>query len=287
MKRISVIIPVYNRLEHLRAGIQCLLNQTVKPYELIISDDGSSEKIMDFIGDLIGKAQFKIKHVYQEDKGFRKTRALNNGVKNAEGEILVFCDQDLVFPKDHLENIVKNLKENEFLNYRPQNTEEKEKNEILTLLNEGIEYEDILQRLNIGDKKAEVEHLKKDRKRRWLYTLNLNKRGVKLVGMSYALTKESYIKVNGYNEKFQGWGFEDDDFGNRLYALGIKGREIKDENLSFHLWHPFDPSKTESSNEEMYRSEKKLALSKKKYRCDFGYETPLDRDEVRVEEVKK
>ncbi|MGL5000054.1 MAG: galactosyltransferase-related protein, partial [Cetobacterium sp.] len=200
---------------------------------------------------------------------------------------LVFCDQDLVFPKDHLENILENLKENEFLNYRPQNTQEEEKNQILKLLDEGIDYEHILFEFKLGDKQAEVKHLKKDRTRRWLYTLRLNKRGVKLVGMSYALTKENYIKINGYNEEFQGWGFEDDDFGNRLYALGIKGREIKDENVSLHLWHDFDPSKTKSSNEEMYRSEKKLALNNKKYRCNFGYENSLDKDRIKITEVKK
>ncbi|MBM6823205.1 glycosyltransferase [Fusobacterium mortiferum] len=48
-KKISVIVPVYNRLEHLRALCQCLIKQEEKPYELIISDDGSSEKIIDFI----------------------------------------------------------------------------------------------------------------------------------------------------------------------------------------------------------------------------------------------
>lgn len=281
MKKISVIIPVYNRLEHLRAGVQCLLNQSIPPHELIITDDGSSEKVGDFIEDLITKADFKIKHIYQRDMGFRKTRALNNAVKEAEGEILVFCDQDLVFPEDHLENIEKNLKKGEFLNYRPQDTNQEEKNKILKLLNEGFSYDEILKRLNIGDKKFEHKLLVKDRNRRWLYKLGLNKRGVKLVGMSYALHKEDYVKVNGYNEEYKGWGYEDDDFGNRLYSWGIKGREMRDEKLSFHLWHHFDPTKKESANEMLYRKEKRIALKNKNYKCQYGYEKSLDDDIVR------
>ena len=42
--------------------------------------------------------------------------------------------------------------------------------------------------------------------------------------MSYALMKNSYIKVNGYDENYVGWGQEDDDFGNRLTVAGIMVR---------------------------------------------------------------
>ena len=103
--KISVIVPVYNRLEHLRALFLCLLRQKKQADELIITDDGSSQKVLDFIGDLIPKAQFKVKHIYQEDKGFRKTRALNNAVRNSTGDLLIFCDQDLIFGEEYIETI--------------------------------------------------------------------------------------------------------------------------------------------------------------------------------------
>ncbi len=286
MKKISVIIPIYNRLEHLRGSFICLLNQTVQPYELIISDDGSTEKVMDYIGDLIEKASFKIKYIYQEDKGFRKTRALNNAVRNAEGDILVFCDQDLIFPNDHLETIKKRLKKNEFLNFRPQHTTEDERNKILETLNKIFKYENILKTINNDLKLSELKILKKDRNRRWIYNLKLNKRGVKLVGMSYALFKENYIKINGYNEEFIGWGYEDDDFGNRLYAAKITGREMKDNEISLHLWHPVDASKKASLNEEIYTLERKKALSYKNTTCKYGYSESLDKDEVKIEIIK-
>lgn len=286
MKKISVIIPVYNRLENLRAGFICLLNQTKSPYELIISDDGSSEKILDFIGDLIPKADFKIKHIYQEDLGFRKTRALNNAVRNCDGEILIFCDQDLIFPEDHIENIEKTLKIGEFLNYRPQNTDENEKNSILCLINKKISYEDILRELKIGNKEYEKNHLRKDRNRRWIHNLGFNKRGVKIVGMSYALYKEDYIKINGYNEEYKGWGYEDDDFGNRLYSAKIKGREMKDRDISFHLWHHLDPTKKQSANENLYRKEKKRSLKENYYKCEYGYNKTIDNDEIKIDVLK-
>ena len=57
--KISVIVPIYNRLEHFRALFICLLRQNRQIDELIITDDGSSQQILDYIADLIPKASFK------------------------------------------------------------------------------------------------------------------------------------------------------------------------------------------------------------------------------------
>jgi len=227
--KISVIVPVYNRLEHLRALFLCLLRQKKQADELIITDDGSSQKVLDFIGDLIPKAQFKVKHIYQEDKGFRKTRALNNAVRNSTGDLLIFCDQDLIFGEEYIETIVNNIKSNIFL-----------------------------------------------------MTFKLAKRGIKLVGMSYALMREAYLKVNGYDENYIGWGQEDDDFGNRLTVAGINGRELITKNIQLHLWHYSDPTKVHSSNEEYYYKRKKEIFSKKDFFCKKGYEDSKIRDDVTI-----
>ena len=125
--KISVIVPVYNRLEHLRALFLCLLRQKKQADELIITDDGSSQKVLDFIGDLIPEAKFKVKHIYQEDKGFRKTRALNNAVRNSSGDLLIFCDQDLIFGEEYVETIAGNIKENIFLMGRAHTLKREEK----------------------------------------------------------------------------------------------------------------------------------------------------------------
>lgn len=284
--KISVIVPVYNRFENLRALILCLIKQKVKPYELIISDDGSSQKLEDFIGDLIQKANFKIKYVYQEDKGFRKTRALNNGVRESEGDVLVFCDQDLIFPEDYLEKITF-LKKKEFLLGRLHYTTENEKEKILKLLEEGKDYEKIIE--NVGSNYTkEVEKLYAiDKRRRIMKNLRLNKRGIKLAGASYAIYKEDYISVNGYDEKYQAWGCEDDDFGNRLEVNNIRGRELKTNLIQLHLYHPLSPTADKSINEEYYYSRKKEVFRTKNGFCEFGYSNSIDKDEVIIKNIKK
>ena len=282
--KISVIVPIYNRLEHFRALFICLLRQNRQIDELIITDDGSSQQILDYIADLIPKASFKIKHIYQEDKGFRKTRALNNGVINSEGELLIFCDQDLIFGEEYIEYMEKNIKKGCFLLCRPISVNEEEKDIILKKIELSNKYEELLKALPKNYLESVNKTLKTDRKRRILNILKLSKRGIKLVGMSYAVMKSDYLKVNGYDENYNGWGEEDDDFGNRLYVAGVKGKELKTPNMQIHLWHYSDPTKKHSMNEEYYYKRKKEIFSNKNYFCKNGCSEA--RDDIKITMLK-
>ena len=282
--KISVIVPIYNRLEHFRALFICLLRQNRQIDELIITDDGSSQQILDYIADLIPKASFKIKHIYQEDKGFRKTRALNNGVINSEGELLVFCDQDLIFGEEYIEYMEKNIKKGCFLLCRPISVNEEEKDIILKKIELSNKYEELLKPLPKDYLESVNKTLKTDRKRRILNILKLSKRGIKLVGMSYAVMKSDYLKVNGYDENYNGWGEEDDDFGNRLYVAGVKGKELKTPNMQIHLWHYSDPTKKYSMNEEYYYKRKREIFSNKNYFCKNGCSEA--RDDIKITMLK-
>ena len=283
--KISVIVPVYNRLEHLRALFLCLLRQKKQADELIITDDGSSQKVLDFIGDLIPEAKFKVKHIYQEDKGFRKTRALNNAVRNSSGDLLIFCDQDLIFGEEYVETIAGNIKENIFLMGRAHTLKREEKDFVLENIEKINSYEEIVKNLPDSYIPTIKKMLNEDKRRRLLKTFKLAKRGIKLVGMSYALMKNAYIKVNGYDENYIGWGQEDDDFGNRLTVAGINGKELVTKNIQLHLWHYSDPTKVHSSNEEYYYKRKQEIFSKKDFYCKKGYEDSKNRDDITVKEL--
>ena len=280
--KISVIVPVYNRLEHLRALFLCLLRQELQPDELIITDDGSSQKVLDFIEDLLPKAKFKVKHIYQEDKGFRKTRALNNAVRYSDGELLIFCDQDLIFGEDYIKTVAENMNDKIFLMGRAHHITEEEKNKILSVIENVMFYKEILDLLPENYVKKIDEMLKEDRIRRIFKSLKLSKRGIRLVGMSYAINKKNYIKVNGYDENYIGWGQEDDDFGNRLTVAGINGKELLTKNTQLHLWHYSDPTKIHSSNEEYYYKRKEEIFSKKDFYCKKGHEDSENRDDITV-----
>ncbi len=95
MKTITVIISVYNQAEVLLKALLSVQAQSLKPDEVILSDDGSSENIVDIVSRNIHLYDFRIKHIYQTDNGFRLAKARNNAIRHAEGEFLVFWDQDV------------------------------------------------------------------------------------------------------------------------------------------------------------------------------------------------
>jgi hypothetical protein len=66
----------------------------------------------------------------------------------------------------------------------------------------------------------------------------------RLAGGNFSVGREDYARVNGFDERFRGWGQEDDDLGLRLRAAGVRLESILDRTWSLHVWHPTDPSAT-------------------------------------------
>ena len=90
--------------------------------------------------------------------------------------------------------------------------------------------------------------------------------------------------ANICDENYNGWGEEDDDFGNRLYVAGVKGKELKTPNMQIHLWHYSDPTKKHSMNEEYYYKRKKEIFSNKNYFCKNGCSET--RDDIKITILK-
>jgi hypothetical protein len=66
----------------------------------------------------------------------------------------------------------------------------------------------------------------------------------RLAGGDFGLWRHDFEAVNGFDERFVGWGQEDDDLGLRLRAAGIRLESVLDLTSSLHVWHPTDPSAT-------------------------------------------
>ena len=97
--KISVIIPTYNEANHIEECLGSLSTQTYKDYEVIVIDDGSTDKTLSII-----KSK-KVKAYSQTHLGAGSAR--NLGSKHAQGEILVFVDADMIVSQNYLEEISK------------------------------------------------------------------------------------------------------------------------------------------------------------------------------------
>ena len=96
---ISIIVPVYNVEKYLVECIKSVINQTFKDWELLLVDDGSSDR-SSCICDEYEKYDSRIKVYHQLNSGVSKARFL--GLQNSRGKYITFLDSDDQLPKHAL-----------------------------------------------------------------------------------------------------------------------------------------------------------------------------------------
>ncbi len=91
MKKISVIIPVYNQLEFFKKCINSVCNQAYRNIEIICVDDGSTDGVEQYL-DQIAKNDNRIIVIHQENAG--ESNARNRALELASGDYITFIDCD-------------------------------------------------------------------------------------------------------------------------------------------------------------------------------------------------
>lgn len=105
--KISTIIPVYNQEKHIEKALNSVINQTFKPYEIIIINDTSTDKTQEKCKEFkMSYNNIKIIDL-KENQGVSNAR--NIGIDNATGDYIHFMDSDDVIEKDMYENIIFEL----------------------------------------------------------------------------------------------------------------------------------------------------------------------------------
>ena len=104
---ISVVIPAYNHEKFIGAAIESVLNQTLDDFELIIVDDGSTDKTAEIIK---GYADKRIFYVWQENQDAFNT--INRGMSMASGLYVSILNSDDIYHVNRLEKLAAFAKEN-------------------------------------------------------------------------------------------------------------------------------------------------------------------------------
>ena len=108
MAKVSIIVPVYNVEKYIEKGLNSLINQTLEDIEIIIINDGSTDKSKDIIELFIGKYPEKIKYFEKENGGAADAR--NYGINVATGEYIAFLDPDDYIEKEMLSKMYEKAK---------------------------------------------------------------------------------------------------------------------------------------------------------------------------------
>jgi len=232
----SLIVNVYNRAAWLKACLAALLHQTVRPDEVVVADDGSTPEQVEAVKGFLATFPIPNHYCYQEDKGFRAAAARNMAIRQATGEYLLLIDCDIVLMPDALEQHLKRAEHNRFLLGQVAFLDQSATRPVLEGAPLNIEAMEALWHAADGSHIAESE--RRFEKNRLLRALHLTKRHKpQLISNHFSLFRSDMVKVNGFDEAYEGWGLEDDDLGMRLYQAGLSVRSVFREARAVHLCH--------------------------------------------------
>jgi len=230
---------VYKNTRALKLVLNSIINQSVKVDEIIISEDGNSSEMKDFLSTV--KID-NLVHLTQEDLKWRKNIALNNSIKKASGDYLIFIDGDVVPHKKFVEGHITCSETKKVCCGKRSE------------LGEGITKD-------IYDEKISVDELSssylqkalslfKDGTRHYeegvyisaknpLYKIFLKNRHVRyIIGCNFSCYKKDMESINGFDEDFKYPAIgEDIDLGWRFRGLGIDLKSCRNSANIYHLWH--------------------------------------------------
>ena len=109
MIKVSVIVPVYNQEKRLHRCMDSLVNQTLDSIELIVINDGSTDKSLKVLNEYKEKYPKKIKLITRENKGISITR--NEGLSIAKGKYVGFVDSDDYVELDMYEKLYNKVEQ--------------------------------------------------------------------------------------------------------------------------------------------------------------------------------
>jgi len=262
----TLILATYEMPHHLSLVLAALRNQSATSYEVIVCDDGSGEETKQLIDDFVNSVTFRVSHIWQENKGFRKCRILNQGLNKALGKTAIFLDGDCIphrhFVKDHLAL----QKPGTYVAGRRVELGQKISAWLSSHAIEGGFFDRPSLRMLLSVVFGGSEHFQRTIRYPWKYVRKLlgMLRIDDMKGCNFSVSMNALRSINGFDEDFEGYGREDTDVEIRLQNLGFKIQSAKGLALQFHAWHPrreFTPS-NEGRLEEVIKS--------KKVRCKSG-----------------
>jgi len=234
--RIALIVTTYNRPDALAAVLDGYLAQDDRDFDLIVADDGSTADTRAMIDAYRARAPFKIVHVWQEDRGFRAAAARNRALAATSADYIVFSDGDCVPTRGFVAQHRLLAEPGWFLAGNRVLLSEaftaRVLGERLPIHRYGRaqwlgawlrrDINRLLPLLRFGD-----SPLRRRAPQRW--------EGIKTCNLS--AWREDLLRVNGLDERYNGWGLEDSDLVVRLLRAGVRHKSARFGTGVLHLWH--------------------------------------------------
>ena len=258
---VGIVISTYNNPLWLEKTLWGYENQSFRDFEIIIADDGSGEETKNLITQFKEKGILNISHVWQPDNGFRKSEILNKAILASNAEYLIFTDQDCIPRKDFVQTHLNYAEHGYILSggyfKLPLN------------ISQGITNEDViceqafdLQWLRKKGLKRSFKNTKLSRCKSFCNFMNIvTPTNASWNGCNSSGWKEDMLKINGFNEDMQ-YGGQDREFGERLFNMGIRSKQIRYSAICLHLYHkrPYKTKETLEKNKSIRKNTRKKKM---------------------------
>lgn len=261
----SLIVTTYNNPAFLKLSIISILKQTILPAEIVIADDGSTDETYQTILELKKISAIPIIHVWQPDKGFRAGTIRNIAIAATQKEYIIQIDGDIVADKNFIADHLLHKKNNTLLQgSRVFISPDKTKQMILcndtslSFFSDGLK-----RRENAIRSKFISTYLSTRYRNRYPHYYAR--------GCNMSFFRQDFIRVNGYNDSFNGWGHEDSELTLRMLNAGCQKDYIKFHCVAYHLYHKELSRAMEPENKTIMDQQVKL---NSKW-CEYGVDQYL------------
>lgn len=247
MNLISVIVTTYNWPSALRLCLESLFAQQDNNFEIIIADDGSSPDNLKLTQACCADSPVSISYIHHDDQGFRAGTIRNKAVAQSKGEYLLFIDGDCILRPDFIARHRQLAERGCFVPGNRVLLSRAFTRKVIDqqiLLNTKPFYYFILlwlqRKINrvFGILHLPLGFLRHSQPKKWQKAMTCN----------LGVWKVDFIRVNGFDELFEGWGFEDSDLVIRLIHAGIVRKEGRFAVPVLHLWHPHNDKSKQNMN---------------------------------------
>ena len=234
--KIAVIITTYNRPDALQAVLDGYAAQDTDEFELLVADDGSAPATRRLVEDFATHARFPVRHIWQEDRGFRAGAARNRALAATLADYVVFSDGDCIPPPFFVSRHRDLAEPGFFLSgnrilLNADLTEKVLRGRVALHGWSPLRWLSAWLRRDVN-RALPLIHLpggawRKRRPKRW--------EGVKTC--NFSSWRSDLLHVNGFDERYSGWGLEDSDIVIRLLHAGVSHKSARFAAPVFHLWH--------------------------------------------------
>ncbi|MCW1316888.1 glycosyltransferase [Campylobacter jejuni] len=248
-KTCALIITTYNQKERLKLVLDSVKNLSFLPNEVLIADDGSKEDTAKLIKEYQKDFPCILKHIWQEDKGFRAATSRNKAVNASNSEYIILIDGDMILDKNFIADHLKFASFKTILQGSRIILNENESKELLSKNNFNLAFNKkcFKNQRNIFLAKCVYKFSKLTKK---FFKKSQLVKGSKTCNMSFY--KSDFESIEGFNEKFIGWGREDSEFVARfLFNNGVLKR-LKFNALAYHIYHKENSKNMLEINHQIY-----------------------------------